>query len=163
VLAHELTHALMEDEVKAASWYIEGSAEYVRLTPFTTGRYRIAENRDAIVAGVTGFGKRNDGGRALGKKINMPALSAFMELPYPHFVANAQFNYGVATLLTYYFYHLDGRRDAARIKAYIKALQNGEKEPEARQKLLDGREWEQLETEFAAGMKSLGITVTFDR
>lgn len=161
VLAHELTHALMEDEVKAASWYIEGSAEYVRLTPFTTGRYRIAENRDAIVAGVTGYGKRNDGGRALGKKIAMPPLSEFMEQPYPIFVANPQFNYGMATLLTYYFYHLDGRRDAARIKAYVQALQSGEDEPDARKKLLDGREWSQLEAEFSAAMKSLGLTVTF--
>ncbi len=162
VLAHELTHALMEDEVKAASWYIEGSAEYVRLTPFTTGRYRIAENRDAIVAGVTGYGKRNDGGRALGKKIPMPPLSEFMEQPYPAFVANPQFNYGMATLLTYYFYHLDGRRDAARIKAYVKALQDGEEETEARKKLLDGREWQQLEADFTAGMKTLGLVVTFD-
>ena len=161
VLAHELTHALMEDQVKAAAWYIEGSAEYVRLTPFNAGRYRISDNCTSIVEGVTAFGKKKDGGRNLGKAPVLPPLEMFMSQSYPQFVSNPQFNYGVATLLTYYFYHLDGRGDAARIKAYVKALQDGDKEPIARKQLLDGRSWPQLEAEFSAAMGKLGIKVKF--
>lgn len=161
VLAHELTHALMEDQVKAAAWYIEGSAEYVRLTPFAAGRYRISDNSAAIIEGVTAFGKKKDGGRNLGKSPELPPLEMFMSLPYPRFVANPQFNYGVATLLTYYFYHLDGRGDAARIKGYVKALQDGAKENIAREHLLDGRSWPQLEADFTAAMAKLGVKVKF--
>ncbi len=161
VLAHELTHALMEDQVKAAAWYIEGSAEYVRLTPFVAGRYRIADNHDAIIEGVTAYGKKKDGGRMLGKAIEAPPLKNFMSQTYAQFVSNPQFSYGMGTLLTYYFYHLDGRGDAARIKAYVQALQDGSPEPSAREKLLDGRSWSQLEAEFTAAMTKLGIKVKF--
>ncbi len=42
-------------------------------------------------------------------------------------------------LLTYYWYHQDGKGDAARIKEYLKLLQTGVSEEQAREKLLNGR------------------------
>jgi len=162
VLSHEITHQLMEHQVKQASWYVEGSAEYVAFTPYTGGRYKIAVNKRDIVASVTGYGRDNSGGRALGKEFTMPHLREFMSLSYNAFLADANFNYGVGCLLTYYWYHEDGEGDAARIKRYLDALQKGEKEAAACEKhLLDGRTWEQLDDEFRKALRRFGVRVEF--
>ena len=161
VLSHEITHQIMEHEVKQASWYIEGSAEYSAYTPYTGGRYKVGVNKSSIVASVTAYGKKNEGGRALGENIKMPRLETFMTLPYDRFVYNAGFNYGVACLLTYYWYHQDGNGDAARIKEYLKALQSRTPESKARELLLAGRTWEQLETDFAKAMRRLGVRIEY--
>ena len=46
--------------------------------------------------------------------------------------------------LVYYFIHLDGNRDGARIKKYIEAVRNGESPEDALELLLDGRSWQTL-------------------
>ncbi len=161
VLAHEITHMLMERDVKDASWYIEGSAEYVANTEYTGGRFKVAANKSAIVANVTAYGKDGNGGSALGKDIKMPRLEEFMTLSYGNFLINSRLNYGVACLLTYYFYHLDGNGDAARIKEYVKALQSGESDETARAKLTDGRSWDQMEADFVKGMRGVGVKIEF--
>ncbi len=163
VLSHEITHAVMDSSVKQASWYIEGSAEYSANTPYNFGRYRVSANRTSVVESVTAYGKDGEGGRALGRNITMPPLSRFMTMSYRDFQMDGGFNYGVACLLTYYFYHIDGKGDAARIKAYLKELQNGVSEEEARAKLLDGRTWTQLEEEFMGGMKKLRVEIAYRR
>lgn len=161
VLSHEITHMIMERPVKQASWYIEGSAEYVANTPYTGGRFKIAVNKSSIVMAVTAYGKDGNGGSALGKNLKMPSLERFMTLSYGEFLANSRFNYGMGCLLTYYWYHQDGKGDAARIKEYLKALQSGVPEIKAREKLLDGRTWDQMEDEFAKGMKRMGVKLQF--
>ena len=162
VLSHEITHQLMEHEVKKASWYIEGSAEYVAFTPYTGGRYKIAVNKKDIVASVTGYGRDNSGGRALGKEITMPRLKAFMTQSYQSFTSDSNFNYGVGCLLTYYFYHQDGTGEAERIKRYLDALQRGVAENAAcDQFLLDGRTWEELEEEFRKGMRRFSVRIEY--
>jgi hypothetical protein len=161
VLAHEITHMIMEYAVKQASWYIEGSAEYVANTGYTGGRFKIAVNKSYIVEAVTAYGKDGNGGQGLGTNLKMPRLERFMTQSYREFLSNSRFNYGMACLLTYYWYHQDGNGDAARIKEYLKALQAGIPEEDARQKLLDGRTWEQLETEFAKGMRRMGVRIDY--
>jgi hypothetical protein len=161
ILPHEITHQVMERTVKRASWYIEGSAEYVAHTPYTGGRFRIGSNRSAIIEAVTAYGKDNIGGNALGKEIRMSRLRDFMELPYENFVADSRLNYGLGCLLTYYFYHQDGEGDAKRIKDYLRELQSGRKETDAREKLLDGRTWEEMEDALAKGMRRFGVKLSF--
>jgi hypothetical protein len=161
VLSHEITHMIMERAVKQASWYIEGSAEYVANTGYTGGRYKVAVNKSYIVQAVTAYGKDGNGGRALGTDLKMPRLERFMTLTYREFLSNSRLNYGIGCLLTYYWYHQDGSGDAARIKEYLKALQAGVAEAKAREKLLDGRTWEQLETEFTKGMRKAGVKIEY--
>ena len=38
-LIHELTHQLMSSQAKQASWFCEGSAEYMGMTPYAGGRF----------------------------------------------------------------------------------------------------------------------------
>ncbi len=161
VLAHEITHQIMERAVKQASWYIEGSAEYVANTEYTGGRFKIGVNKQSIVPAVTSYGKEGNGGAALGTDLKMPRLMAFMTLSYDNFLANSRFNYGMACLLTYYWYHQDGSGDAARIKDYLKDLQAGVPDTKAREKLLAGRSWDALEEEFKKGMRKVGVKITY--
>jgi hypothetical protein len=161
VLSHEITHMIMERSVKQASWYIEGSAEYVANTPYTGGRYKVAVNKSSIVMSVTAYGKNGNGGAALGKDLKMSSLEKFMTLSYGEFLSNSRFNYGMGCLLTYYWYHQDGNGDAARIKEYLKALQSGEPEDKAREKLLDGRSWQEMEKDFAKGMRRAGVKIDY--
>ncbi len=159
-LAHETTHALMDETVKQAAWYTEGSAEYVASTRCRGGKFEIARNKSALAADLAAFslGGRGPG---LGREIKMPHLQVFMAMGMGEFMKNARLNYGAACLLTLYFYHLDGRGDAARMKDYLRLLQEEEDEPVAREKLLGGRSWAQLETEFAAALWKAGVKIDF--
>ncbi|MEG0024064.1 MAG: SHD1 domain-containing protein [Akkermansia sp.] len=163
-LIHEVTHQLMGREVKQASWFTEGTAEYVGMTPYSNGRFALSNNRSSIVASVTAYGKgKENKGRALGKDINLPySLEEFMNMDYASFTGNdGNTNYGIAPLLIYYFYHGDGTGDAAQIKAYIKALQKGTPEVEAQQLLLNKRTWAQLDDAISKFWRRAGITLKF--
>lgn len=63
-----------------------------------------------------------------------------MNMPYSQFTGeNANLNYGLAALMAYYFYHMDGKGDARRIKNYMKAIQSGTSERKLRNSsLTDG-------------------------
>lgn len=164
-LIHEITHQLMGNEVKQASWFIEGTAEYVALTPFRTGRFLFGGTRGNIEAYVTGYGKDNKGGRALGKEIQVPiTLKEYMNLPYSEFTGtNSSMNYGLAPLLIYYFYHVDGKGDGARIKKYIQALQSGTPENKAQEILLDNRPLAELEKAISKYWRSAGVNIEFKK
>ncbi|MES2705324.1 MAG: hypothetical protein V4726_01860 [Verrucomicrobiota bacterium] len=161
VLSHETTHQLMDFQTKAAIWYAEGSAEYVGCTPYTGGRFKVSTNRTAILEFLTTTGKNNDG-RNLGKDIQMIDMESFMAMSQDKFMTNGNTNYGLGCMLAYYFYHLDGNGDAARVKAYLKELLAGVKEEKAREKLLDGRTYVQMGEDFAKGMRKYSIRIKFD-
>lgn len=164
-LVHEITHQLMGREVKQASWFIEGTAEYVGMTPYSPGRFNFKGTREGIKAGVTAYGKEKKRGRALGKEINIPyTLEEYMNMPYSEFTGfNANMNYGIAPLIIYYFYHGDGEGDGAKIKKYIKDLQSGTPEKDAQKILLDNRSWKELETSICKFWRSKGITLEFKK
>lgn len=165
-LSHELTHFMTLPGNKYPSWFSEGVAEYVGNTPYVNGRFLFSNNRRALVAYASDFGKDGKGGRAIGKDVKMPlSLENFFNQNYKQFLEKdrVQLNYGFSTLLVYYFFHIDGKRNAARIKAFLGALQSGAGEAVAYEKLLDGRSWEKLEKDVARGMKSLGVKVEFPK
>lgn len=59
---------------------------------------------------MTEYGKKNTGGRALGDDFEAPSLESYMNMPYSQFTGeNANLNYGLAALMAYYFYHMDGK------------------------------------------------------
>jgi hypothetical protein len=104
-------------------------------------------------------------GRRLGSRIAMTSLERYMNLPYTNFAGgkDANKNYGVALLLTYFFYHHDGRGDGARIKQYIKAVQQGKSEGESQKLLLANRSYSQLQQEFRKFCAKGGINLEFPR
>lgn len=165
VLVHEVTHQLMSYSAKKLPWLCEGSAEYVTYSCSKIGTFDFKGNKDNIIAAVTEYGKDKKGGRALGKSIDLPSLEAFMSQDYETFLTDPQRNYGFACLLVYYWYHMDGAGDAARIKKYFEAVQErGEDAPKAMEKyLLDGRTWDQLSGEVAKAWSKSRIDLKFGK
>ena len=165
VLSHELTHQLCAGPA-FSSWYIEGGAEYVASTRYTHGVYHSNNGKQRVFDYVRDKDGLDDGsGRRLGSRIPMVMLEDFMKLPYAKFARgkDANKNYGVGLLLTYYFYHHDGRGDGAKIKEYIKAVQLGKSENEAQIALLGGRSYSQLQEEFRKFCGKGGIHLEFPR
>ena len=155
-LAHEITHAMASPGANLPKWLSEGLAEYVSLSYDGNGRFRFLGNKNAISKFVSDYGEKHDGGRAIGKKPYVDAtLRQFLcDGGFPG-TQSSQVNYGVSALLVYYFFHLDGKRDAARIKKYIAAIHRGVSKEEAAAFLLDGRDWAQLENDICRRLKSV--------
>jgi len=163
-LPHELTHQLTDEEYYspgAMGWFSEGLAEYVANTPYRSGKYMVRTNLSSIKAYATEYGKKGRGGRALGEKISAPDLKEYMLMPYSSFTGNANFNYGLGMLITYYFFHWDGEGDRTNINAFLKALKEGKQGEEALTVLLNGRSWDVLEKEISKAWRSRGIKITF--
>lgn len=165
VLSHELTHQLCAGPA-FSSWYIEGGAEYVASTRYTHGVYHSNNGKNRVFSYVRDEDGLGDGsGRRLGSRIPMMSLESFMTLPYSKFAGrlDGNKNYGVGLLLTYYFYHHDGRRDGAKIKDYIKAVQLGESERDAQKHLLGNRSYLELQEDFRKFCANGGITLKFPK
>lgn len=161
-LYHEITHQLWADlGGMAGMWMVEGFAEYMACAPYRAGSFSFAKQPKALLSYATAFGKKDNGGRALGEEIVMAHLEEFMSWDQPTFYQDGGRNYGLGLLLTYFFINLDGKGDAARVKACIRKLQEGGNEEEARRVLLDGRSYADLEKEFAAAMRKKGIKMEF--
>ena len=163
-IPHELTHQLTPEAYfakGALGWFSEGIAEYIAATPYRSGGYNVRGNFDDIVEYATGYGIKNMGGRALGKKITLPRLKEFMLQDYRTFMADAQLNYGCGMLITTYFLKLDGEGDGKRIKSYLSALLEDKDAEESLALLLDGRTFEQLEQDITQAWSRKGIDFTF--
>ena len=165
VISHELTHQLCAGPA-FSSWYIEGGAEYVASARYTHGVYHSNNGKQRVFDYVRDKDGLDDGsGRRLGSRIPMVSLESYMNLPYAAFAGDgeANKNYGVSLLLTYYFYHHDGRGDGARIKQYIKAVQQGKSERESQKLLLGNRSYSELQEEFRKFCAKGGINLEFPR
>lgn len=163
-LPHEITHQLTPELYFAPGslgWFTEGLAEYVAVTPYTVGTYNVRMNMKSITEYVTAFGKDDNGGRNIGKKIHIPSLKQFFLQDYRTFLSNPQVSYGVSALLVYYFCHFDGDGDAKRIKAFLAALHEGKTDEAALEVLLDGRSYEELQKEIIEKWEKKGIDFTF--
>lgn len=153
-LVHEITHHMTVPGANFPLWLAEGLAEYVGLSYDGNGQTRFGGNKAAISKYVSAYGEKGTGGRAIGSKPQISAtLQQFLSSEKFAGAQSSQVNYGVSVLLVYYFFHLDGKRDAARIKKYIGALQKGVAPAQAAEFLLDGRTWPQLEKEICRRLK----------
>jgi hypothetical protein len=169
-LIHEITHQLTPGAYfakGARGWFSEGLAEYTTATPYRNGRFKVRNNFDDIEEYATAWGKDGSRGRALGDKINAPALRDYMLMSYADFTGDrANFNYGFGLIITTYFLHLDGEGDAARMKEFLKELRRikrGEDSSKALDKLLDGRTWDELENDISDGWGRKGVDITFSQ
>lgn len=166
-LIHELTHQLTPRpyfQPGAMGWFTEGIAEYVSATPYRHGRFKVKSNFDDIVAYATGYGKDNNGGRALGQEFKAPSLKDYFQMPYSSFTGtDANKNYGLALMLTTYFLHLDGDGDGARMKEFLKALRDGKKGQEALDVLLGSRDYAEMEEAISKGWRRKGVKIEFQK
>ncbi len=163
-IPHELTHQLSPEAYfaeGAMGWFSEGIAEYVATTPYRSGTFNVRGNQKAILEYVTGYGTKNQGGRALGTKIQMPALKTFMLQSYASFQEKPQIGYGCGLLLTDYFLHMDDAGDGKRLKNFLTALRDGKEGEEALKVLLDGRTFEKLQEGFTKAWSRKGVDFTF--
>ena len=158
-LSHEITHHMTIGGNAYPTWFAEGIAEYVGLSYDGNGQVRFGGNKNVIAKFVSAYGEKGDGGRGIGKQPNVgTSLENFMTHTGSFVGAGndgnaVQIGYGVSALLVYYFFHLDGKRDASRIKKYIAVIQNGGSIARANEALLDGRTWAQLEKEICRRLK----------
>ncbi|HEY8962511.1 MAG TPA: SHD1 domain-containing protein [Luteolibacter sp.] len=159
---HELTHQLWADlGGYAGTWMVEGFAEYVACAPFSNGRFSFIKQPRYALEYATGYGKKDQGGRALGNDITMPKLSKLMTMSQAEFYSDGNKNYGLGLLLTYYFILLDGDGDAKLFKDCVKALQTGKSEEDARKVLLNGRSYDDLEKSVSTAFRRKGIKIAF--
>ncbi|WP_395741646.1 SHD1 domain-containing protein [Prosthecobacter sp.] len=164
-LIHEITHQMMNHWMGILpTWYVEGSAEYVSMLEYNSnGRFSlIGLNRQ--LQNFTG-----------GKDFMMIDIEELMTIDYERWTAalgkggSAHANYASAGALTYYFYHVDGKGDAANIIAWLREIENvkrdaaGDAAVEAATKkhLLRERSYAQLAEEVKKGLRKEGIDVTF--
>lgn len=157
---HELSHLLWADIANMGGiWMSEGFAEYMACAPYDNLRFNFVRQPDAALEFAIG-GNKKVASRSLGKEIVMAHLRDFMSQSQPEFYKDPNKNYGLGLLLTWYFITVDGDGTGARFKAAIKACQDSGRE-EARSTLLGGRDYTQLEKDFATALRNKGVTVTF--
>lgn len=164
-LPHELTHQLTDAcyyAPGARGWFSEGLAEYIAATPYRSGRFNNKRILSSAKDFVTEYGRHGTGGRALGEDISLPFLENFFLQDYSDFTANGNFNYGVALLMTYYFFHMDRDGDRSAITSFLKALRNGAEGKDALKALLDGRSYDELQEEVTRAWRSRGIRLRFE-
>ncbi len=168
VLIHEITHQMMNHWLnKLPTWYIEGSAEYVGMLEYNSnGRFSlIGMNRR-----LQNFANRRNyaGG---GKSYTMIDLEELMTIEGDRWSAalgnggSANENYGSAGLLTYFFYHIDGKGDAANIISFLRQVQNAktkeEEQAAVKTHLLRERSYAQLSEEVKKGLRKEGVDIDY--
>lgn len=165
-LIHEITHQMMNHWMRVLpTWYVEGSAEYVCMLDYNSnGRFSlIGLNRQ-----LQNFTGGRGGG---GKGFTMIDLEELMTIEYDRWSAAlgeggfANENYGSACLLTYYFYHVDDKGDAAHIIAWLREIENARNDEAVaaatKKHLLRDRSYAQLSEEVKKGLRKEGIDVSF--
>lgn len=163
-LSHEIAHQITDFEYYAAGsrgWFTEGMAEYIAHCGYRSGKFNI-NDLEKLKAYVTAYGEDDIRGRALGEEFAAPDLQRFFMQEYDSFTANANLNYGLAALVVYYFFHMDGDKDAANLKAFLKALKEEKTAPEIFEPLLAGRSWDEMEAAITQGWRSRGVKINFN-
>lgn len=162
-LSHEITHQLTDFAYYAEGsrgWFTEGMAEYIANSGYRSGKFSL-ESMQKLIAYVTAHGEDGTRGRNLGEEFTAPDLQEFFVQSYESFLSNPQLSYGLSALLAYYYFHMDGEKDAANLKGFLKALKEDKKPPEVFEPLLAGRSWDEMEAAITQGWRSRGVKIKF--
>ena len=134
-LIHELTHMMMDDALQTLPmWLIEGAAEYMELMPMRIGAFspeghlsalRKHNAQEPAFSLNETFSMDHGTWQNGGKPLRSPGLPPTLR---PETAAEIPKLYHAGLLLTYYFIHLDGDGDAARLQRFIAAsVRNAER------------------------------------
>ena len=165
VLIHEITHQMMNHWLSHLPvWYIEGSARYTEILKYDRGRFNLG-NIDGLLR--THMQRHGDGKHYtmldLEELTNLDGRTWGAALTSP--TRQAGQNYTSAMLLTYYFYHLDDKGDAAHISDYLKAVQDTRDKAALdaafKQHLLRERSFEALRADLKKAMHKTGLDLDF--
>lgn len=165
VLPHELTHQLTDPyyyQAGARGWFSEGFAEYVANIPYRSGKFLMTKAVNSARDYATEFGRKGNGGRAMGDEISAPSLKSFMLQSYSSFTgSNANFNYGLGLLITTYFFEMENGGDRVAITAFLKALREGKTGEDALAVLRQGRSFDEMADDISSGWRSKGVKIEF--
>lgn len=159
-LIHEITHQVHHDWLgRLPIWMVEGLAVYMESIPEEEGEFRF--DRQSLA----GFVRRQNGSN----RVHMMAPDQLMNMSAEAWSANFASSpwllsgqYLSAFLLMHYFLHLDYDGDGRRIWSYIRAIEAGQPEAAAREKLLDGRDAEALREAIVKAYDREKIEVQFE-
>ena len=162
-LIHEITHQMMNHWIpKLPTWYVEGSAEYIAAQKYHMGRFTLSGPGASLKKYM------HDHKGVWEKNYTMWHIYHLMSIDSRTWaeamttVTTAMRNYNSANILTYYYYHVDDKGDAAHVIDWIKDIGAGTKRDEATQKhLIRGRSYKEIEKEVAKCMMKEGITLDF--
>lgn len=167
-LIHEITHQMMNHWLgRLPTWYIEGSAEYVEMLEYKrNGGFSLI----GLERQMKTYAQRMSQGN--GKTFIMVDLEELMGLDGRRWAAalggapgSATANYGSAGLLTYYFYHLDDKGDAAHMIAYLRqtkeAKNNEEEQAAVKAHLLRERTHAKLAEDVKKAFRKEGIDIEY--
>ncbi len=166
VLIHEITHQMMNHWLSHLPvWYIEGSARYMEVPKYERGRFSFTNLDNLLRAELQHRGSD-------GKRYTMLDLEELTNLDGRTWSAaltsanhQAGQNYTSAMLLTYYFYHLDDKGDAAHMIDYLKAVENtrGKDALQAafQQHLMRERSFDALKADVKKGLHKAGVEIDF--
>ena len=165
ILRHEVSHQAMRDWLPFLPvWLSEGMAEYIAAVPYEAGRHRF-QNLNGPFINYLNKWRYEENQRAIPMLSPAKLLSmTSKEWQDALSVGTPVLNYNSAALLTWYFIHQDGRKNAAHLAAYFQAIQ---KTPlDARKHLathlLRGRSPQTIATEIRADWKTHGIEIVFE-
>lgn len=164
LLVHELTHALRDEADRdLPTWAIEGFAEYMASAPYQrTGRFNFKDRFEH-----TATYAHDKGGEESGSFRLPMGLESMLDCPRATFYNldedkamqdGASINYAMSLVLMTYFWHADKGKDnageqGAPVRAWLGAIRDGSSETEARELLLDGRTYAEIEAEIVAAYR----------
>lgn len=124
ILVHELTHQMMHFWLAyLPQWMVEGAAEYAGNLPLKNGRFRLSEAKDGLKAYLDFRRRRMPGG--VPEPYPLDKLFATSNDEWNRIMATdpdrTQRLYLTSYLLVYYFMHLDGQGDGARLARFMRA------------------------------------------
>jgi len=113
-LVHEITHQAMHFWLNfLPKWYIEGTAEFTELIPYHYGKFRL----DRIEVGLKEYLEERSGSIYPIQELFTMGHQKWAEISTDY--ATQSRLYTSSLILTYYFMHLDGDGDGARIQRYL--------------------------------------------
>jgi len=161
-LSHEITHQVHHDWLdKLPPWMVEGMAVYMESIPNKDGEFRFDKRElDEFVRYRSG---------ASGELVRMVNIERLMTLSHAEW--NANFHQKPEQLATYYisaflllnyYLHFDGEGEGRRIYAYVRAIEAGQPDAEARLLLLDGRSYAEISEALQRAYDREDIEVLFE-
>ncbi len=146
-------------------WYTYGSAGYVSILKYDKGRFSLTGLGERMRAFLQ---TRGGSGRHF-EMLDLDELTHINAGLWSHVqdvdVPQARQNYASALLLTYYFYHLDDKGDAAHMIDFLKATEVAKSSEQLREAftvhLLRERTYDVLKADVKRGLKKEGLDIDF--
>jgi hypothetical protein len=162
-LIHEITHQMMNQWLpRLPVWFTEGSAEYMVVPEYLHGRFNFGQIENLLIHYFKQRIQGNELGMLPPSELLMIDARRWSESLASQSEA-ARENYHSALLLTFYFYHLDGKRgETSPILSYLRAIEKGIPHAVACQKyLVRDRSPETLDDDVKTSLRQLGLPVKF--